>query len=137
MGSGCSRTWGFVCVACSPQRDWACGWLQRHGLNASVPRLPVTLRAVAVSGSRACSSLHPAPSLRIWLPCLAVFGLSLSSRVLPQLVSGCRNRLSVSVFQAGAWSPRVQGWGQGETGTGVERREGQDRPGISVSPMCL
>ena len=101
------------------------GWPQRHGLNVSVPHLPVILGAVVVSGSRACSSMHPGPQA----------SQSSAFHSTPQEFSHSLFLGAItSVFQAGPWSPRVQGWGQGGTGTGMESREGQGRPGDLCVP---
>ena len=123
VGSGCPRTGGFVHVACRPQRDWA-PWA------AAMPQ-PLCICSSSACESRSrCGLRFKGPfQSASWAPCLSVLSLSLYSRVLPQLVPGCHNHLSVSVFQAGPWSPRVRGWGQGGTGTGMESREGQGRPG--------
>ena len=109
VGSRCLRAQGFVCVACRPRRDWA-------------PRAAITPWPQCMCSSSACDSWSRC-GLRFkglfqsasWPPCLSVLSLSQFSH---SLFLGA----VTSVFQVGPWSPRVRGWGQGGTGTGMESR---------------
>ena len=111
VGSRCLRAQGFVCVACRPRRDWA-------------PRAAITPWPQCIFSSSACDSWSRC-GLRFkglfqsasWPPCLSVLSLSLySSRVLPQLVPGCRNQC-------------ISGWSLEPQSPGVGARWDRNRHG--------